>query len=830
MRNLILLIIIFSPFFLNAASSITPQQLIDHKGWSFVENKGQLFDENHKVVKNVKYYSHEGNINLYCKSGMISFVFKKIENEARAVSEATATFSGFPLTKPDRMAGPGRGAEGFGEKKICMTSRMDLLLINANPNAAIIATDQQPYYENYYNTGDANHGISNVHSYKTVIYQNIYRNIDMILTIKKKEMEYSFLVHPGGRVKDIKLRWNGIMKSESMDNGGLRYSTTLGRIEESAPKSFVDGEIIESKILKKGSDYSFHVDWYDKTKDLIIDPTLAFWATYFGGINEDQGRCIATDATGNIYVAGYSLSSNGIASAGAYQTSYGGGSFGGYGDAILMKFNNAGGLDWATYFGGSDDDQGAGVTIDANGNVFLAGATASSGGIATSGAYQTSLAGGGDDAFLAKFSSLGKLTWATYFGGSKADLGKGVSIDGSGNAFLTGNTESTSGIATSGAFQTSFSGGFGFEVFLAKFTNDGVLTFSTYYGGSGLDNEVNGITTDGSGNMYITGRTTGSSGIATTGANQTLYGGGNYDAFLSKFNNSGILSWGTYFGGFDDDEGFGINIDISGNIYITGSSKSMSGIATSGAFQTSFAGGNNDGFLAKFNSAGVLSWATYFGSTGDDVAVGVSTDGADVYIGGSTSSSTGIATLGAYQSSLRGSYDAFLAKFSSSGSEIWATYYGGTDVEAIIGVSCDASGNAYITGYTGSSNGISTPNAYQTTYGGGNSDAFIAKFPPNPFSGINSATISDDYNLSISPNPFQNETSINFSLIEPSLVNISIMDMVGRIIFTSASRKLNVGENKIFINALEMGLSPGSYFINLIINDQVINKKIIEIR
>ena len=218
--------------------------------------------------------------------------------------------------------------------------------------------------------------------------------------------------------------------------------------------------------------------------------------------------------------------------------------------------------------------------------------------MATSGSYQTSL-GGGYDTYLVKFTSSGNLLWGTYYGGGRTDIGYGVTTDVNNNVYITGMSQSGSGIATSGAYETYLdTSSYTAAAFIAKFTPSGSIVWGTYYGSGSSWGWA--ITTDIKSNPYITGYTENQYGIATKGAYQTKYAG-SFDAFVAKFNSSGNLTWGTYYGGSGEDEGFGISADNNDNIYITGLTKSANGISTSGAYQTNFGGGADDAFVAKFN-------------------------------------------------------------------------------------------------------------------------------------------------------------------------------------------------------------------------------------
>jgi hypothetical protein len=206
--------------------------------------------------------------------------------------------------------------------------------------------------------------------------------------------------------------------------------------------------------------------------------------------------------------------------------------------------------------------------------------------------------------------------------------------------------------------------------------------------------------------------------------------------FLVKFNSSGVRQWGTYYGGSGVEYGYSCPIDAAGNVYLAGYTNTNTGtvIATAGAHQTVYGGGTNDAFLVKFNSSGVRQWGTYYGGLGDDQTYPCRLDATgNAYLAGFTSSNTGtvIATAGVHQPTFGGGvYDAFLAKFNSIGIREWGTYYGGTGNDYWYGCATDATGNAYLAGRTasGTSTVIATPGAHQTIYNTGDMDAFLVKF------------------------------------------------------------------------------------------------------
>lgn len=377
---------------------------------------------------------------------------------------------------------------------------------------------------------------------------------------------------------------------------------------------------------------------------------------------------------------------------------------------------------WATYFGGSGDESFSFESaIDDNGNVYIAGRTASTSGIASNG-FQNTFGGGSYDAFLAKFDPSGNLLWSTYYGGTGDEYANALAVDIFGFVYIGGLTSSTNAMA-SGGYQNALAGGS--DAFLVKFDSNGNRIWGTYYGGASSDFGY-GIATDNSGNIFLCGTTQSNSGIAIAGHDNSY--GGSQDAFLVKFNAGGARMWGTYFGGTAGDIGNSVAVDGTGNIYLAGYTGSAN--ITSGGFNTVIWGGG-DGFLVKFNTAGVHQWSTYYGGpANNDVVTDVISDASNnVYISGSTTSTSGIAS-GGHQNTFGGIQDAFLVKFNASGSRLWATYYGGTDDDRDSYCSIDVNGKVYLSGIAVSSASISS-SGFQNSYGGGVRDAFLVRFDSN---------------------------------------------------------------------------------------------------
>jgi hypothetical protein len=317
------------------------------------------------------------------------------------------------------------------------------------------------------------------------------------------------------------------------------------------------------------------------------------------------------------------------------------------------------------------------------------------------------------------------VNWSTYFGGAGSEQANAVRLDGVGFVYFGGSTNSSSGIATAGAHQTTFGGGAVNDMFIAKFDLNGNRIWTTYLGGAG-DDQLYGLTSDASANIYFTGSAGSTSGIATPGAYQST-NAGQTDVVVGKVNTAGIMQWCTYLGGSLNDAGNAIDYN-AGGICVVGTAVSTSGIATAGAYQTTYGGGGFDGMICRFTDAGALSWSTYFGGTGNDILRAVEYNAAgDVILAGYTSSTSGLTTAGVHQTANMGSNDGIVARFTNTGTRSWCSYFGGNVSDLCLGLGINSSDEIVLTGYTYSSNGIATAGAYDVSFGGA-ADAYIQVF------------------------------------------------------------------------------------------------------
>jgi hypothetical protein len=694
-------------------------------GISFTENKGQVCDQNYKPRPDVLFSGTDGQLTFHLKNNGISYQLNRIDAwKKREDSEQRKT----PLALKDTSLVPDQSTiyrldinwlNANTKANITKGNHLEgynNYYLEQCPNGAVnVKSFENITYQNIYSGIDLKWYQKDGHlKYDYMVaagadYKQIQLNIEgaekisinsngelVLETPLGKIIEEAPLVNQNG--KELESKWviengNICFDIENLNpnqafiidpvvrNWGTYYggvgtdATGFSCATDATGNLYLAGYTTSNTgtvIATSGAHQSLQGGvFYDSFLAKFNSGGVRQWGTYYGGGANDRGYSCTTDAAGNVYLAGETVSNTGtaIATVGAHQSAYGGGIY----DAFLVKFNSSGLRQWGTYYGGTGDDYGYSCTTDATGNVYLAGSTASNTGtvIATAVAHQTAIGGiVFSDAFLVKFNSSGVRQWGTYYGGTGSDNGISCATDVSGNVYLTGWTDETTGtvIATVGAHQASHGGGA--IAYLVKFNSGGVRQWGTYYGGA-TGGAGRYCTTDATGNVYLTGETNPISGtvIATLGSHQPTHGGnGTYDAFLAKFNSLGVRQWGTFYGGTGYDYGYSCATDAFGNVYLSGTTDSNTGtvIATVGAHQSAI-GGNTDAFLVKFNSSGLRQWGTYYGDVGYDWGFPCTADAAgNLYLAGYTDANTGavIATVGAHQSLYGGNNDAFLVQFS----------------------------------------------------------------------------------------------------------------------------------------------------------------------
>ena len=606
----------------------------------FIENLGQIKDTKGEKRPDILFLTRSEGVDMYMTNSGISYVFR---NE---------------------------------ESGHC---RLDMEFVGMNKNISIkkeLAIEQQYHYY----TPEYPDGIS-PGAYKKLTMENIYEGIDLVYYEKEGRMKYVFILKAGADAGKIMMKYTGAASIDTDDNDNVIITTPLGEIREEKPYTYsrATGSEIESRYRVKDNSVMFDIAEFDESEDIIIDP-VRLWATYYGGDDTESAICICTDNSGNLYISGRTRSANFPTQAltGAYnQPTHGGGEF----DAYILKFNSSGERIWATYYGGSNDDEGYNMCMDNSGNLYVVGRT-NSVNFPTqtlTGAYNQPTCGGNYDAFILKFNSNGSRIWATYYGGLSEEGGAilqchfGICTDNQGGLYVTGITASNDfpTQTLTGAYNQITLGG-GQDAFILKFNSSCARQWATYYGGSSNERGCD-ICTDNSGNLYVTGRTN-SINFPTqvlTGVYNQIISGGSWDAFILKFNSSCARQWATYYGGSADDLGWGICTDNSGNLYISGTTKSSNfPVKTlTGAFNQTNLGGNSDAFILKFNSGSVRQWASYYGGSSIEEGWDICVINSNFYVTGQTSSiNFPVQTsTGAYNQTTRaGNTDAYILEFNGN--------------------------------------------------------------------------------------------------------------------------------------------------------------------
>lgn len=560
--------------------------------------------------------------------------------------------------------------------------RVDIELAGANPAAVLKADMPGNAFSNVINErGEFRH----IRNFQRVTYTDIYPGIDLefVADVKSdKNVEYNFIVHPGADPARIQLRYRGSRKVALL-NQRIVVETVHGRLQERIPASWMGDkrEPVALSYKALGQDlFAFHVPAYDRRQTLVIDPSPNLeWATYYGGDGSDEITAIDTDESGNVYVTGHTSSTNNIASAGASQSTINGGN-----DFFIAKFNSAGVRQWATYFGGANAEQGYAIAAR-NGQVYIGGETNSEG-LATTGAHQATSGIAAVDPeipFLARFdANTGARVWATYYGGTGDNSHPGwfesLEVDAQGNLYAFGGS-----VVASGTAQEQCRAG----------------------------------------------------DVATPGAFRT--DGGCNTSYLVKFNTAGVRQWGTYVAGsiargttFYAEAGLALDLGTDGTVYVAGTGTSATDDA---AFATGVGEGTTaqKGYIGKFDGAtGARVWGRFFNTA----IAGLTVDESNgrLHAVGSSNLTAGIASPGAFRTTLAAARDGVWASFDLSGHYLSATYLGaistGTNHARALDCALDGKGSLMIMGISNANGGgLASECAYQTTPSAGG-DIFINKF------------------------------------------------------------------------------------------------------
>ena len=632
-------------------------------------------------------------------------------------------------------------------------------LAGASQGLRVAGDEPLPGKSNYFLGSDPAKWHTNVPTYSKVKYSGVYPGIDLVYYGNQQQLEYDFVIAPNADPKQARLHFAGASKLKLNHDGDLEIIAKDGEIAFHKPVVYqmkdgqrqpVDGNF---KLLAKNI-VGFELGSYDRSRELVVDPVLAY-STYLGGTEAEFARAIAVDQHANVYVTGQNFSSDFPLSKHALDTTSN--------SVYLTKLNQTGtAIDYSTYFVSDccNEVRAYGLAVDASGNAYLTGA-AEEGFPTTSGAFQTvsKQKVGFYTGFVAKVNATGSgLVYATYLGGSGGDStyigydsGQAIAVDSAGDAYVTGHTDSADFPVTKGAYQSTNKSGL--SAFVTKLNPEGTgLVYSTFLGGTSIAPQGDvpadmgyAIALNSSGEAYVGGSTVLTAFPTTPDAFQTVSpskGSFGSSGFVAKLNAAGSeLVFSTFLGGSNPvyenngepgDIVFGIAVDPQGNVLAAGEASSTDFPVTSNAIQSTNESSLN-GFVAKLNPIGsALVYSTYLGGTDPEnegrpgaVVAGVAVDKqGDAFVTGHTIATDFPVTSGAIQEHNHGagrkSSNAFLTELDPGGSLVYSTYFGGSsyfpeysdageDGDGATAVSLDSLGNAYITGGTISSDFPVTP-------------------------------------------------------------------------------------------------------------------------
>jgi beta-propeller repeat-containing protein len=558
-------------------------------------------------------------------------------------------------------------------------------LVGANSRARVSGAGKLPGTVNYLQGRDPQQWRTGIATYRQVRYEAVYPGVDLVYYGNQRQLEYDFLVAPGADPGQIRLAFAGAQQVRLDGRGDLLLATPGGTVRQHKPFVY---QLIQGKKRAVPGKY-------------VLLP---------------QAEKRSTPNTRQVTFK-----------------------VGAYDRRLPLVIDPM--LVYATYLGGSSNDEGVGIAVDGTGSVYVTGKTSSGDFPTTASAFDTTFNSG--DAYVTKLNPSGSsIVYSTYLGGSSDDDGSGIAVDGAGSAYVTGETFSADFPVTLGALDTTFSGNS--DAYVAKLNPTGsALLYSTYLGGTttivgGSDEEGQDIAVDAAGSAYVTGYTFSANFPTTPGAyDETANGNaalGEGDVFVAKLDPTGsALVYSTYLvTGLT--RSWRIAVDGAGSAYVTALA-SIPGFATPGAFDTTL-DGPNDAFVAKLDPAGSsLIYGTYLGGSDSDGAfgfVGIAVDSAgNAYVTGQTRSTDFPTTAGAFDATLGGFADGFVTKLDATGSTLlYSTYLGGSDFDLGAGIAVDGAGSAYVAGDTGSADFPTTADAFDTSFAG-LIDVFVAKLNPS---------------------------------------------------------------------------------------------------
>jgi len=697
--------------------------------------------------------------------------------------------------------------------------------VGANPDPEIIDEGRLSHNCNYFYGNDTDKWRTDVPNYSSITYKDIWPGIDLKYYGNGKGMKYDFIVNPGADISQIRISYEGVDDLSISNAGDLQAQTRFGLVYENIPEIYQ--EINGNKISVSGKYRLIEPGPYGQAVfgfDVeTYNPSLALVI--------DPELLYSTYLGGSSDEDGYGITvddqRNIYVTGHTMSTNFPlinpyDSSYNGGDDVFVTKLSPAGdSLIYSTYIGGNLHDYGYTVEVDLYGDAHIAGYTSSSN-FPTVNPYDGNL-NGYNDIFVTKISPAGNvLLYSTYIGGSDADIAYDLAIGSAFNAYITGWTTSPD-FPLFNAYDNSYDTLNYADAFAVKLSMTGnYLLYSTYLGGNREDMGY-GIAIDSLGNAYIAGNTAAPDFPTANSYDDSLESW--VDGFIAKLSATGnSLLYGTYLGGNGNDYCYDIAVDGIGNISVTGRTRS-SDFPLYDPYDEYY-GGDDDAYVTKLAAAGnSLLFSTYLGGWTYDIGNKIAVDDiGNIYVAGYTLSSN-FPAVNAYDNSYNGAYDAFATKFSASDNTLlFSTFLGGSANDAGMGLALDSFGNALITGYTFSPD-FPMIDPYDNSLDGP-SDIFIAKLETPTTAIENQIELPVEFELSQNyPNPFNAQTKIEFSIDVRSEVSISIYNLLGRKVATLLEGIENPGRYSVIWEAKD--IPSGMYFYRLTANGHQNTKKMV---